>query len=336
MKNYTKNGGVIPSKANKPKYQISGKDHYAHFGISRGWVKKTVYKDDPENISGELEYVVNIKGRDYYGVRDITNGGGIFHNRTKVRHDAKTVEFPTLNVKNPYPYQQDGECVWVMFIDGNGDHPIIVGSDPHPRLKENLDYKEPTKANGIMDRYEFNGLEFLIDKNSNLTIKHLGRKNALQASLKNPLSVENVAATTPFPSLIQYKENGDFTFTIGELTVEFIKSTGTFNVNAKAAVNLKTPIGSIKLDANGIKGETSTNSFEFKTTGEIDIKNAGGELKFDASGKLKVQAATEEVLSLLSEIADMLSTCTAAGFGAPLSIAASATALKARIDLVKA
>lgn len=69
------------------------------------------------------------------------------------------------------------------------------------------------------------------------------------------------------------------------------------------------------------------------TTGALFGDPAGARLITDDAGKVQLGTASVDVLDVLSDVLFELSTCTAGG--APLSCAATLTALKAAIDTIK-
>lgn len=244
MDKFTSNGGVIPDGSN-PIYSMDRTGaQEKKFGIYRGIIKDVIHPEDKRNVSGHLEYAVTVLGQEYTGVQDFALGGGIFNSGRRVRRPS-SAPTPLSVAPGGYEEGRDGEAVWVLFIGGDVDFPIIIGSDNHPRATENKQRPIPTKADGTLLDFEFNGIQFKVDKESNFTIEHLGRKNSLAATgaalsglpLNVPGIVENPEAILlPLgPTKINFSGNGDIEFLINEtpeFTLKFVKADSKWVLKA--------------------------------------------------------------------------------------------------------
>ena len=220
----TIDGGIIPSQL-KSASQIGG----SRFGLLYGSVVAPVFPDEEVNITGSLEYIVNINGQDHFGVRDATvKGGGIFsnHRRTRRGYDSIKPDDITTAGSAEFVYEEknSGEKVLCLFLNGNSDNLcFIVGSVDHNLLFEKNPSSKPSKDDGEHERYEFQGLEFLIDKESNFSIKHIGRKlyKDAKSTIENPEAVD---------TKITLKGNGDIELDIDadDLKAEWIKAEKLF------------------------------------------------------------------------------------------------------------
>lgn len=234
---YTKDGGIIPSHVPIMSEEKAGEQRVSLFGLYRGYIQRAVFPDNSENVTGQLEYVVNINGQNFSGVLDgQKRSGGIFENDRRVRQGVEAVDPADIGLAlgdvNRVPNdKKDGESVWVLFTEGDTDFPVIIGSDEHARVEENPDYPKPVTADGKHDRFEFNGLEFQIDKDSNLSITHLGRKKFVGGL--TPV-IENPEATEPNPSKIEFRGNGDFIADINDSLCRF----SLIKADAKAELEL--------------------------------------------------------------------------------------------------
>jgi len=208
---YRPDGSPIPSHVasrNRP----GANAHYNQFRLMKGIIVDVVYPDDQRSRSrAHLEYIVKVNGRDVPGCSDIRNRGAIYN------YSEKTRKIPEKSLEHKIDQSvldenYDSEFVYVLFLNGDADYPIIIGSDEHPR---HPDYKKISMADGKLDRDEFNGVEVKIDKDSNYTIEQLGRKdpdgdieneNAVGAKVK--ISGEDGSITAFSPSTITL-ENGD-------------------------------------------------------------------------------------------------------------------------------
>jgi hypothetical protein len=172
MAQYTPDGGVIPS--GMPVSQRSSQDHYRLFGLYRGMIVQVIYPEDARNRSKErVEYIVRIRGQDYPNAIDATELGGIFNYKKTIRKEITESKDDKIAVQTPRE-KMNGEAVFVMFIEGHGDIPVIIASDQHPRHGE---YKKLKKDDGLVEIEEFNGIEISVNKDSDYTIKSVGRKD---------------------------------------------------------------------------------------------------------------------------------------------------------------
>jgi len=314
MSKRNRDGSITPVHLPSQSYDNSGNRHYRQFGFYPGDVKTVIYADDKENISGDVEYVVNILGQLYYGVRDIRSSGGIYNSHVRVRkgvdHTKYGARIPSIPKENSaFPEDQDGEAVWCLFIEGNGDFPIIVGSRFHLRREDNPDFKKATKANGMFERYEYNGMEFLIDKDGNFTVGQVGLKDS---NSQFPI-VLNPEALAPVASKVTFGKNGDLTLSINgaQLSMTFTKATNKCELTAGAGAK-------IVLDGTGdsITCQTATGSKIKLGAAKVGLGGPGGE----------VVDLLAQVTDQLIDVATKLST-TMGNLGFPISTAADFTAI---------
>lgn len=330
MHEYTPDGAPVPS--NVPITRAMNSASEKKFGIYRGWVKSATYPNAPENQSGRLEYVVNILGQDYYGVIDLCRGGGVFNNHVRIRKGVDKGSFIPVPKGEDYQEKKDGEHVWCMFIGGDSNYPIIIGSSEHERAKDNPDWKEPTEDLGSFERYEFNGIEFMVDKESNLSITHVGRKTSkFGETVPDPTSAQ---ATIPNRSKVEFKGNGDFFVDIDDtkLKLSFIKLESAFQLEFGSGAslrfdglldvyNFKTAGGAfVKIDgitdaisgevafgdkfsvsaADGIQGETPSGTKLSMKSGAVEIEGTAAKLKL-SGGKVGIGGTAAEVLDLFEQ-----------------------------------
>lgn len=89
--------------------------------------------------------------------------------------------------------------------------------------------------------------------------------------------------------------------------------------------------------SNSIEISIGSNTISIDPSGEINLKNGGGNINISPSGKFKITNDTEELVSLISDLADECSkilTNTVFGPQAPIN-ASAFSALKAKIDSLK-
>jgi hypothetical protein len=167
---YTRDGGVIPSgipRSNR------GQSYRQKFGLFKGQVVDVVYPEDERNRNGyRVEYVVKVNGQKYPNAVDVRRHGGVYNYEETIR---KKVEHSyTGQIEDSvYDEELDGEFVYVMFLNGNGDLPIIIGAAEHPRKAE---YALTKAEEGTQKVEEFHGIECKIDKDGSYTVSHVGKK----------------------------------------------------------------------------------------------------------------------------------------------------------------
>jgi hypothetical protein len=168
---FTRDGAVIPAGTPaRPQKKKGG--HYQKFAFKKGIIVDVVFPDDKRNSSGDrVEYVVNIEGQDYPNAVAINRAGAINNYGNKI---LKKFEKSNDGKRNSATFDEntDAEIVYCLFLNGNGDIPIIIGSAEHPRVAKRL-----SKDDELIDVFEFNGVEFKTDKDSNYTITQVGRKD---------------------------------------------------------------------------------------------------------------------------------------------------------------
>lgn len=183
---YTRDGAAIPSHVRtRRRNGIDG--HYQAFRLAKGHIVRTLYPEERNNSGGKgIEYVVNINGREVSGVSDIRDRGAIYNYSERVRKGFdKSFEAKGSRSTATLPENLDAEVVYLLFLNGDEDYPVIIGSAGHPRHPE---YKKVSKADGEFDVNEFLGVEIKIDKDSNYTITQVGRKD-VNGELINPDAV---------------------------------------------------------------------------------------------------------------------------------------------------
>ena len=196
MSKYKTDGSVIPAGIKAmPKKGMNA--HYRTFGLYKAMVVDVVYPENPANSNGErTEYKVKIRGQIYPNAVDMRRSGSKFNFSERIKTPRTHAYRGGLDHSN-FDENVNGEPVYVLMLEGHGDIPIIIGSATHP---EHANYKKFSKSDGSYDYDEFNGVEFFIDKDSNYTIQHVGRKSP-DGTIENPDAVG---------SIIKFYGNGDY------------------------------------------------------------------------------------------------------------------------------
>lgn len=262
MARYTQNGGVVSSKL-PSRSRSTG--HRSMFGIYRGIVLQSVYPEDPKNITGNrMEYKIRVRGQDYPNAINMRDAGGIYNYAERVR---KGVEKSLSGNVDDAQYNEnlDGEHVWVMFAEGNGDIPVIVGADNH-----NLVYKKLSKADGLVDVEEFNGIEWRVDKAGNFSITIVGLKD-VDGAVKNSAAVGTIIKLgTDGSALIKALGN---MIRLDSAGTEIDDKNGNKVSMASAGITVT------------VAGDVTVNA-----SGKATIKS-GGALAIDAGGPITIKAA---------------------------------------------
>jgi len=268
MSEYTEDGGVIP--AGVESYDADERSHKNHYGIYQASITSVIYPESPSSRSKEMiEYIVNIGGQNYPYAIDMRRRGGIYNHSERIMDETST------NLKGgrlsgeTRDEDSNGEIVWVMFIEGNADFPLIVGSAQHPATRK--DHK-PTLLDGQYDLDVFNGVEFKIDKDSNYSIKHVGRKTP-EGIIENPLGVDTE---------IKLSGNGDYEILVSD-TVKIKITKATKKIELIAGSNTYT------MSSTGIKAvDAAGNEINLAAAG-LDIKAAAAML-LEAAANLTINA----------------------------------------------
>ena len=276
MAQYTPDGGVVPS--GMPTSRRSANDHYKLFGVYKGMVVKVVYPEDPKNFSKDrIEYVVRVKGQDYPNAIDATTLGGIFDYKVRVRKEITNSLDNKIAPETPRE-KMNGESVFVMFLEGHGDLPLIIGSDQHPRHAE---YKEEKvkKEDAPFSREEFNGIEFSINKDSDYVIKNVGRKDD-KGEILNEDSVD---------SQIKFMGTGDIEINThgtegsADLRVKFTKADKKMEFYAQENKVIYDEAGISIVDKNNNEFKFESGGVTIKSVDKTSIASTGDvEVKSDA------------------------------------------------------
>jgi len=140
---------------------------------------KIFYTDDPKNISkgaknpeivyeglviggkNEGQKVTNIRDASYLTGSENNFGERVYRVNSNPFTSAQGVKLS----------EQDGDLVYVLYIDGKPSFPIIVGAATNQLDGDNTG---ATKADGPRTRWEYNGVFFEIDKNGKLNVRIKG------------------------------------------------------------------------------------------------------------------------------------------------------------------
>jgi hypothetical protein len=285
MAQYTPDGGVVPSGI--PVSKRSPNEHYRLFGVYKGMIVQIIYPEDQRNFSKDrIEYVVRVKGQDYPNAVDATAMGGIFNYKTRSRKDITESSDNKVATETPRE-KMNGESVFVMFLEGHGDLPIIIASDQHPRHGE---YKKVKKGEGLFDIEEFNGIEFSISKDSNYVIKNVGRKDD-KAKVLNEDGVG---------SQLKLMGNGDIELNThgtegsSDLRAKFTKADKKMEFYAQENKVVYDSAGISIIDKNNNEFKFTSTGVTIKSVDKTSITSTGDvEVKSDAKVKVEGTGGTD-------------------------------------------
>ena len=273
-------------------------EHRSLFGIYRGLIIRPIYPDEAESVSKErIEYVVKVKGQIYPNAIEMKIAGGKFNYSERVRKPTEKSESGEIKA-GTYNNLLDGEWVYVAFLEGFGNTPLILGGADHPLRGK---YKKFKKSQGIFKVEEFNGVEVAIDKDANYTITHVGLKDA-EGKIKDEKAVGAV---------LKLFGNGNILFDAAktadnkELKMLFDKAGKKFEIQAQdntitaddVGVKVQDKNGNIVEMKNGEVKITVAGNMKVTVDGDVDISatgdakiNADGDVDIKASGDAKVKA----------------------------------------------
>lgn len=272
---YTNTGGVIP-RGIPTSQRNNGGEHKTMFGLYRGVIVKVIYPDNRENSNGSrIEYVVKIRGQEYPNAIMMKDLGGVFdYHETVLKGSEKSFSGPLGH--SSADHNMDGSHVYVMFLEGFGNIPIIVGGADHPRRPSSS-----TKDDGVFDTRSFNGVVFSVDSESNFSISQTGRKDP-EGVVENPDAVGSTltiggtdgdfSVETPLGAFMRLLPDGSVKLMTSDGSMLFMDS------NDGSVKMMSKDNHIITMDANGIK-ITHKDGHEIDMAADITLKHKGGSTK---------------------------------------------------------
>jgi hypothetical protein len=166
--------GSIQS-ANLPAFNRLAKNRVDRdFGLYRCMITRTFFVDDPNNTTFENQQVTYEavilggakEGTILQNVKAMSEYGGEYNYSEKIYRPISTK-----NLEDKPISQQDGDIVFIQFLQGNTRAPVIVGAGVQP---QDLDFTGSTIADGYVSQSQYNGVYELIDKNGNYLLQIKG------------------------------------------------------------------------------------------------------------------------------------------------------------------
>ena len=235
-----------------------------YFGLMKVRIDSVTYVDELANNSFEkygfkaVQYTCRVIGSQYdgstvKGVIDASELGGQFNYSEFIRQGVEEQPLQTLSGDTP-PNLTNGDFALVMCLYGDMENCVIIRGFPHPKNKK-IGAK---RLDGKRGKFEFNGVEFNIDKSGNLRVRQVGTKTPLGIPT-NPTGIDS--------ELILHK-NGDLEFNAygaggdsipasssnKDLRVKFTKLLRQIELYAQDNKVVMDLLGIILQDKNGNKG----------------------------------------------------------------------------------
>lgn len=238
--------------------------------------------DNLKNISRgaaniEVTYDVIVLGGKRYGhvltnVRDAKMYGGQYTYSEKIwKANTKPVSKFTSTT------DQDGDIVYVGFLDNDPNFPIILGGAPHPLNGIAANFSDMPRQ-----LFQYNGINVLIDNKGQLYVTRLGGTlDSNSASftpgstpqsnielLNNQVIIKDVAGSiitidAPSKSII-ISTPQEFKVTANVMTMiannSYSLTTKTVSIVATTSVTIKTPDTELKSDVVNVQGQNGGDS----------------------------------------------------------------------------
>ena len=229
-------------------------------GIYMAKIDGVLYVDNIKNSTNnsdikQVEYNCTIvmgplTGRRVYNVRDTAPLGGKY-NTAEIIRSADTQSNINDSPEKRGIKKTNGSMVYLMFIDGQPSNPVIIGEAKSPTSSA-----AATTEDGERAFFEFNGIQFNINKEGGLTISNTG----------GPKDAEGISSNSSAAgSSISIGTDGTMAMSRGDQKVELDKD-GQIAMTGPGGteVNLKTG------GATEMKGSTT----DIDSTQAVNIKSA--------------------------------------------------------------
>jgi hypothetical protein len=319
--------------------------------IKIGVVREAVVVQDPDKKDVKtVKYMVDVWSTGQYIVMSCImaiSSGGIFN------YEEYTLQgFNKTNNKSNEGGNvvKPGDNVVVASLNGNSREGVILGFVRHPAKAVTFKDIDINKTQRYIK--EFNGLEEYIDDKGQYIQTFKGSPTNV-----SDLNKEVTGSKLPDPkydyskggSFYKWMQDGSFLLTDNANTTahEDIISRSSNSTQAtdgisqslyvnKSGKKIVITSGTVKVTLDKTSKQFNVDCEDSTITAKTSITVDAGNCKMTMKGgKVAIHGASDEVLSLISEALQELSTTTAAGFGAPLSSVAKFAAIKKRLDAIK-
>jgi len=146
------------------------------FGIYRCMVVKVHYVGDSENYTNQNQQVTysaiivggKNEGQEISNIKSISSFGGQYNYSEKI---YRSVNYRSQGLSNKAFSEQEGDIIFVAYIQGDPTLPIIIGGGTQVL---DLDSTGATREDGNLFREEYNGIYKFINKDGELTLTRKG------------------------------------------------------------------------------------------------------------------------------------------------------------------
>lgn len=299
MGRYRNDDSVQSANTPTPKTLEKNK-YYQDFNLYKCMITDVFYSNDPRNITRSsqnpeviYECVVlggHREGTKFTNVRLLDRFGGDTNYSERVLR--KTTKSFTGSLTGLDLREHDGDIVYVQCVNGNPFTPVIIG------LGTNLQDRDKTGAtltDGPLNRWEYNGLLFEVNKDGELTIKRKG-------GLYNPVTGNFTPVDSGDEAALLFTQNkASLTGGPGGANLTIDGNTDTINITTATGID-------VSLDGAGTVSITTPNgTAEVSTSGVTLLDALGGSLNI-AGGKVALGGTGAELLDLFERTLTRVST----------------------------
>lgn len=344
--------GAIPTPANV--------EFKLDFSLMRAMVTAVNYVDAPGNISElgqspRVTYDVVVLGGHRNGftlsgcrLSAALSGNNNYHEVTLRPASKPLLETPL--------EQQDGDIVFVQFLDGRKEMPIIVGKDQGLATLDQIGAKVGAKASeGPREVRMYNGIYQEIDNLGNLTwVRHGGAKDpALETFV--PAAEENVKLEVK-PELVTLTFKSGLTVTLNgtqdlatiltkaglKVTVDGPKDLATIVTKKQTRLSIDGAADDIKLTTQaGAKVDVlgSSGTIHAKDNGNGALKITGNKVAIGASSAELLQQISNQLQQMQTALNALASHTHIGNLGyptAPPDVAAAVSGAATQLGTIKA
>jgi len=233
-----------------------------YLGLLKVKIEEVIYTDDSRNYTQErfgvkiVQYVCRVIGSQYDGnyLKNVVNAsslGGQYNYSEVVRTGIEQGARVT-GSGDRRPSLSPGDYALVLCLFGDLESGVIISGFPHPQCEE----IGATKEDGTRSVWEFNGVKISVDKDSNIAVEQVGRKDQ-KGVIENPEAVGTSFSISGVDGTIQAITSNNCSLIIenelGNESVTVIhKTNAILQIDKDGSAKIIGTDGAyISLDANG-------------------------------------------------------------------------------------